>query len=141
MDVPSAKCPQCATVVTYAAGFDPICPKCGFAGNAPRPAPAFSTPPAPAVPSSPTAQAPSQAIAIVALVLNLILIPGVGTLVGGRTRDGLAQLGLLAVGFVLIFTIILIPVSIVCFIAAWIWGIVSGIQLVSQASPPQPRAA
>ena len=33
--VPKAKCPSCATVVTYAAGYDPICPTCGFRGAAP----------------------------------------------------------------------------------------------------------
>lgn len=142
--MPSAKCPQCATVVTYAAGFDPICPKCGFSGTAPRAAPAFTPAPAPAsVPATaaPTARpAPSQAIAIVALVLNLVIVPGLGTLVGGRIGEGLAQLGLLVFGVLLIFTILLIPISIVCFIAAWVWGIVSGIQLITAASQSPPAA-
>ncbi len=37
--MPKAKCPECATVVTYRAGYDPVCPGCGFRGEAPAPAP------------------------------------------------------------------------------------------------------
>lgn len=141
--MPSAKCPQCATIVTYAAGFDPVCPQCGFAGTVAKPtAPAAQvlSPPAPA-PLNRPASNNNQALAIVALILNILVIPGLGTLIGGRTNEGLAQLGLIVVGFVLIFTIILIPISIVAFIAAWIWGIVSGVQLISAANAsPAPAA-
>jgi hypothetical protein len=38
--VPKAKCPQCGNIVTHAAGFDPVCPRCGFRGAAPAPVPA-----------------------------------------------------------------------------------------------------
>lgn len=38
--MPKAKCPTCATVVTFQAGYDPVCPNCGFRGEAPPPAPA-----------------------------------------------------------------------------------------------------
>lgn len=135
--MPSAKCPQCATVVTYAAGFDPVCPHCGFSGAAPTNAPAASPPPT-AAPARPAP--PGQGLAIVALVLNLVIIPGLGTIVGGRIGHGIAQIGLVVFGILLIFTIILIPISIVCFIAAWVWGIVSGIQLIQAASQPAPAA-
>lgn len=57
--MPKAKCPSCATVVTYAAGYDPICPSCGFRGSAP-------VPPRPmawsAVPEAPGAGAPVAAV-------------------------------------------------------------------------------
>lgn len=141
--VPSAKCPQCATIVTYAAGFHPVCPQCGFAGTVAKPTPPAAqvlSPPAPA-PLNRPASSNNQALAIVALILNILVIPGLGTLIGGRTNEGLAQLGLIVVGFVLIFTILLIPISIVAFIAAWIWGIVSGVQLITAANaPPAPAA-
>ena len=45
--MPKAKCPSCATIVTYAAGYDPVCPQCGFRGAAPvvpAPAPAAWAP-------------------------------------------------------------------------------------------------
>ena len=35
--MPKVKCPQCATVVEYVAGYDPICPTCGFRGGTPAP--------------------------------------------------------------------------------------------------------
>ena len=57
--VPKAKCPSCATVVTFVAGYDPVCPQCGFRGAAPavpQPAPAARAP----VPGSPNQQAYAQ---------------------------------------------------------------------------------
>ena len=51
--MPKAQCPSCGNVVTYVAGYDPVCPKCGFRGAAPAPAPA------PAAYSAPAARSPS----------------------------------------------------------------------------------
>ncbi len=141
--VPSAKCPQCATIVTYAAGFHPVCPQCGFAGTVatpPTPPVQVLSPPVPA-PINRPASANNQALAIVALILNILVIPGLGTLIGGRTNEGLAQIGLVIVGFVLIFTIVLIPISVLAFIAAWIWGIVSGVRLITATNAPPTAAA
>ena len=86
---------------------------------------------------------PDKGIAVLALLLNLIIMPGIGSIVGGRTGAGIAQLviflGSLIVGFVITFItlgfgiIIGLPIMILGALGAWIWALVTGIQLV-QAS-------
>lgn len=125
------KCPMCQSLVTYPDGFAPVCAACGYAG--PLPATAAPLVVAPR-------QAPSLGIAVTALVLNLVVWPGLGTLIGGRVGEGLAQGLLFLLGILLIFTIILIPVSILLFIGMWIWGLVSGVQLIQQANAQQAAA-
>jgi TM2 domain-containing membrane protein YozV len=70
-------------------------------------------------------------VAIAALLINILVIPGVGSLIGGRTQEGIAQIILLVAGVVLL----IILVGIFMIIAAWIWGIVTGVQIVKDASP------
>lgn len=84
--MPKAKCPTCATVVSYVAGYDPICPSCGFRGTAPAP-PVATTPtwipaptpgaaagPAPVPHSQATVQpaGPQQGMAVGAFVCGLV---------------------------------------------------------------------
>ena len=118
---------MCQTLVPYADGFSPVCPACGYAGPLP---PSHAAP-------VPVRQAPSQAIAIVALVLNLVIWPGLGTMIAGRIGEGLTQGLLFLLAFLLFFTILLIPVSILLWTGMWIWGLVSGIQLIQQANAAQ----
>lgn len=85
---------------------------------------------------------PSQAIAIVALLLNILIIPGLGSIVGGKTKAGIIQLCLLLGGGVFVF--VGIPLSLILIglplmavggimvLASWIWGIVTGIQLIRE---------
>lgn len=77
----------------------------------------------------------TQGMAIAALVLNILIWPGLGSLVAGR-QVGWAQ-GFLALGgLILLLTIILFFVGIPMMIAAWIWGLVTGIQLIQEAGAP-----
>jgi len=76
---------------------------------------------------------PSQGIAIAALLLNILIIPGLGTLVGGRTGSGVTQLVLSIVSWMLIFTLIGAIIGIPLIIGMWIWGLVTGIQLIKEA--------
>jgi|SRR3989344_624441 len=71
----------------------------------------------------------SRGLAVAALVLNLIL-PGLGSLVGKETKTGIWQLVLFLLGIPLIILVIGIPMI----IAAYIWGIVTGIQLIQKSS-------
>ena len=61
---------------------------------------------------------------VVALVANL-LIPGVGTLIVGKTGSGVIQLLLLTIGWILTFTVIGAIVGVPLIIGVWIWGLVS----------------
>ncbi|MSR85774.1 hypothetical protein EXS74_00080 [Candidatus Woesearchaeota archaeon] len=71
----------------------------------------------------------SQSMAIAALLLNVLLMPGLGTIIAGRTSEGLLQIILLVVGIALSFFLIGIPIVIL----VWIWGLVTGVQLIKEA--------
>ena len=69
-------------------------------------------------------------MAIVGLVLNVIVIPGLGSLICGKKTAGIWQLVLSLVGVLLSIILIGIPMI----IAAWIWGLITGIRLIQEAS-------
>ena len=71
----------------------------------------------------------SQGLASAALLINVLLIPGLGTIIAGRKSEGLFQLILLIIGIALSFFLIGIPIVIL----VWIWGLVTGIQLIKEA--------
>ena len=83
---------------------------------------------------------PSENIAIIALILN-IFIPGLGSLIAGKTNTGISQLILCYGGFVIgilltltfIWAIIGIPLMIIAPISAWIWGMVTGAELIKKS--------
>lgn len=64
-----------------------------------------------------------------ALILNALLCPGVGSLVGGRTKTGLAQMMLFFIGLPLLVVTVGAPLM----MAAWIWGVATGAQLLAEA--------
>lgn len=74
-------------------------------------------------------QRPSQSLAIAALLLNIFILPGLGSLIAGRTKVGVIQVILVVVSIPLLFLIIGIPLL----IGTWIWGLVTGIQIIKEA--------
>lgn len=73
----------------------------------------------------------SLALGAVALILNALIfpLPGIGSLVGGRVKVGIWQIILGLIGDLLFYYWIGIPI----WAFAWIWGIVTGIQLIKEA--------
>ena len=82
--------------------------------------PRMSTLPAEQVP-------PTEGQAIAALLLNTMLLPGLGSLVAGQTSAGIGQLMLCLIGLPLCFVAVGFPIL----FASWIWGLSTGIQLVA----------
>ena len=82
-----------------------------------------------------------QSIAILALILNIVILPGLGSLIGGKTKVGVWQivlfLGGLVFGAFLTFSVfgafVGIPLMILGPIVSWVWGIVTGAKLVREA--------
>ena len=70
-------------------------------------------------------------LAVVALILNLLL-PGLGSLIGGRIKTGIMQLILIVIGLVLLLFLPILPGIIL--LIAWIWALVTGIVLIKKAS-------
>jgi TM2 domain-containing membrane protein YozV len=76
--------------------------------------------------------APLEGTAVAAMVLNVI-IPGTGSLVAGRVAVGVVQLMLWIIGVPLSFVLIGLPMA----LAAWIWSLVTGIQILEEAKRRQ----
>jgi len=61
---------------------------------------------------------------IIALVVNCI-IPGAGTIMAGKKKEGTIQIVLFGVGLLMIITIIGVLLGVPLALGAWIWSIVS----------------
>ncbi len=72
-------------------------------------------------------------LAIAGLILNILVLPGLGTLIAGKKSTGIAQIVIWVCGFLLTLTLIGAILGIPMMIGAWIWGIVSGVNLVKEA--------
>lgn len=79
----------------------------------------------------PAVQQPASPQAMAGLLLNLV-VPGLGSLVAGRTGEGITQLLLFMVGIPLCFVLIGIPIC----IATWGWALSTGLRGLN----PQPNA-
>lgn len=85
----------------------------------------------------------SQTIAIIALLLNILVIPGLGTIIAGKVMTGILQLVFFIVGLLLvvggaIFAVLLIGIpfliaGLILMFTMWVWSIVSGVRLITAA--------
>ncbi len=95
-----------------------------------RPGPLAVRPEAPLSPIQPGAHPTATA----GLMLNLVL-PGVGSIVAGRTVEGVLQLVLFMISLPLCFILIGIPLC----IATWAWALGSGIKHLNDVRAPRPE--
>jgi hypothetical protein len=75
---------------------------------------------------------PLESTAVAAMVLNVI-IPGSGSLVAGRVSIGIVQLMLWIIGVPLSFILVGVPMA----LAAWVWSLVTGIQILEESKRRQ----
>jgi TM2 domain-containing membrane protein YozV len=75
---------------------------------------------------------PPQAMA--GLLLNLV-VPGVGSIVAGRTVEGILQLVLLLIGLPLCFILVGIPIC----VATWGWALSTGLRAMNEAQEASRR--
>ncbi|MBD3209491.1 hypothetical protein GF367_03660 [Candidatus Woesearchaeota archaeon] len=71
----------------------------------------------------------SQGLAIAALLLNVLVLPGLGSIIGGKMKEGIIQLVLTVVSIPLMFILIGFPLA----LGMWIWALVTGIQILKEA--------
>ena len=83
--------------------------------------------------------------AIIGLIINIILLPGLGSVIGGRTNDGIFQLilflagiPLFIAGFIMLAVLplagfLMIIAGALAMPAAWIWALFTGIIMVTKA--------
>jgi TM2 domain-containing membrane protein YozV len=75
----------------------------------------------------------SVGLAIAALLLNILVLPGLGSLIGGRIRSGIIQVFLAVLGFLLSITLIGAIIGVPMMIIAWIWALITGINIVKDS--------
>ena len=99
------------------------------------------------------------------MLLNVLVLPGMGSLMGGRIASGLGQLALAAAGFVLVmvwFAGLMVryyglmfgdgqsgfnppswtgTVGAIMFVVAWLWALATGLGLMRAASREAERAS
>jgi len=98
-------------------------------GQSQRPAALIPRPDAAVAPIG----APQSPQALAGLLLNLV-IPGVGSIVAGRTVEGILQLILLMIALPLCFVLIGFPLL----IATWAWALATGIRGLNAPTGPAP---
>ena len=67
--------------------------------------------------------------AIAGCLINVMLFPGLGSIIGGRTSTGVIQIILGIVGWITVWFLIGLPILIV----VWIWALITGIDMVQEA--------
>jgi TM2 domain-containing membrane protein YozV len=72
----------------------------------------------------------NKTLAILGLVLNILVLPGLGSLIGGKKTEGIWQIVIAVVSIPLMLVII----GFFTFLGAWIWSIVTGVQMVQEAN-------
>jgi len=75
----------------------------------------------------------SKGIAYVGLLLNILIIPGLGSIVGRRNKVGALQLILSIIGIILTMTGTGAITGIPVYLATWIWGILTGVSMLQEA--------
>ena len=72
---------------------------------------------------------PSEGLAIAGLILNILVLPGLGSIVGGETQTGIWQIVLFILSIPLMFVLIGIPLA----FGVWIWGLITGVRMIQEA--------
>lgn len=73
-------------------------------------------------------QSKKKSRAIAGLIVNLFL-PGLGSIIGGKKREGILQLVITLISIPLSFILIGFPL----YIAMWIWALITSIQMVIES--------
>jgi len=86
-----------------------------------------------------------KTLPIIGLLLNIFILPGLGTTINKKYTHGIIQMSIYVLGFIFVFTglilmvlslaltgLVLMMLSFPLFLAAWIWALVDGIILVSK---------
>ena len=84
-------------------------------------------------PSMALSRTPPESTALAGMLVNVLFLPGLGSLIGGKTNAGIFQLLMFLLGLPLCLSIIGLPIGIPMFVGAWIWGLVSGVTMLNEA--------
>ena len=76
----------------------------------------------------------NRTLAIVALLLNVLILPGLGSLIASKFKEGIWQIILSVVGLILFFSYPgVINFGTPVLFVAWIWGLITGVLLLQRS--------
>lgn len=75
------------------------------------------------------------ALSIVGLVLNLQVLPGLGSVIGGRRNEGIWQILLSVVAVALMMNESLLLFGVIVMIVTWVWALMTGVKMVMEKAP------
>lgn len=90
-------------------------------------------------PSMALTRTPPESTALAGLLVNVLFLPGLGSLIGGKTNAGIFQLLMFLLGIPLCLSIIGLVIGGPMVMGAWIWGLVSGVNMLSEAKAAQQQ--
>ncbi len=67
--------------------------------------------------------------AIAGCLINVLVFPGLGSIIGGKTGTGAVQMILILVGFITMWFLIGIPILLL----TWLWALITGINMIQDA--------
>ena len=90
-------------------------------------------------PGAALARTPPESTALAGLLVNVLFLPGLGSLIGGKTNAGIFQLLMFLLGVPLCLSFIGVVIGGPMVLGAWIWGLVSGVNMLSEAKNGQQQ--
>lgn len=85
----------------------------------------------------------SEGMALAGLILNILILPGLGSIINEKIKEGVWQIILVVIGVIFIFIGALnlntmfgwsfLGCGIILAAAGWIWGLITGIRLVKES--------
>lgn len=67
--------------------------------------------------------------AIAGCLINVLVFPGLGSIIGGRVGTGVIQMILILIGIITVWFLIGLPILLI----AWIWALITGIDMIQDA--------
>ncbi|MBS3162519.1 hypothetical protein J4467_01220 [Candidatus Woesearchaeota archaeon] len=72
----------------------------------------------------------NKGLSVLSLLLNIVIWPGLGTLVSRKFGTGVLQMILSLVGLALMYVM---PAAMLIVLIAWIWALVSSVRIIMEA--------
>ncbi len=75
----------------------------------------------------------ASAFSIICLLLNLLTLSGVGSILGGKRKEGIWQISLVIIGIILFMFPTIYLLGIIIFFVAWVWSVYTGVIIVQKS--------
>lgn len=71
---------------------------------------------------------------VIGLIINLQVFPGIGSLIGGKKKEGTFQIVMTIIAALLMIDKRLIPFGVVLIMIAWLWALFTGVKMIRETA-------